>query len=397
MKLHPMRAGTRHLLASRPTLNALFAALAAAGTYQNAYGASPTTALNVCVGKTLGTIRAAEPSLPCNSSLEYAVSIPLTAMVGPAGPPGPPGATGPQGIAGINGAPGPIGPQGPAGPQGIAGATGATGPAGAVADTSSLLYGHLTLVDSTGAPSSTGTRAVFSGVDVQIVNGSGSTSGATPSGNGGGNVIIGYNEATPNAQAVCSDGTYATQATCLAPAVWGANQHTGFHNLVIGAGHSYTSYDGMVVGSQNVINQVGASVSAGTFNTASGLYSSVSGGSTNTASGPNSSISGGNDNTSSGFNTSVTGGAHNVASSPVNSQGLYVGFGAVVSGGYGNTASGDISTVSGGFQNTAGGNQSSISGGQNNATICYTCSISGGSGVTYYVNDGWAGGSLTSP
>ena len=85
------------------------------------------------------------------------------------------------------------------------------------------------------------------------------------------------------------------------------------------------------------------------------------------------------------------------ASSPTNSSGAYVGFGATVSGGYGNTSSGDLTTVSGGVNNSAQVNQSSISGGQNNVTLGFDASISAGNGVTVNVNDGWAAGTLHGP
>ena len=107
---------------------------------------------------------------------------------------------------------------------------------------------------------------VFSGVDVQIINGLGSTTTY----NGTGNLIIGYDE--PDvfgvSQQVCSDGSYTTQATCPAPETWGRNQHSGSHNLIIGANHSYTRFGGMVVGQGNSITKDFASISGGFGNVA---------------------------------------------------------------------------------------------------------------------------------
>jgi len=170
-------------------------------------------------------------------------------------------------------------------------------------------------------------NAVFSGCDVHVNNGEGST--ATK--NGTGNLIVGYNE---NLQ------TY---------------DRTGSHNIVVGIDHGYSEYGGLVVGASNQIT---------------GTYSSVSGGFSNEASGLNSSVSGGAGNTASGSSSNVSGGSINEASAITSSVG----------GGAGNTASGARSSVNGGTSNDASGPQSSVSGGQNNLASGIYSSISGGEG-----------------
>jgi len=139
---------------------------------------------------------------------------------------------------------------------------------------------------------------VFSGVDVQIINGLGSTETY----NGTGNLILGYNE--PDvfgvSQQVCSDGSYITQATCPSSETWGRNQHSGSHNLIIGTAHSYTRFAGMVVGQGNSITKDYASINGGLGNVAGGTNSTVSGGGYNSASGSVSSVSGGTNNVASG-------------------------------------------------------------------------------------------------
>lgn len=111
-----------------------------------------------------------------------------------------------------------------------------------------------------------GQRTVrFTDVNVQIVDGSGNTFGDV---NGRGNLIVGYNENL-------------------------SDTRTGSHNLVVGDRHSYSSYGGLVAGTNNTISGEWSSVSGGAGNTASGLYSSVSGGGVNTAGGDASSVSGG--------------------------------------------------------------------------------------------------------
>ena len=130
--------------------------------------------------------------------------------------------------------------------------------------------------------------AIFTGANVFIVNGQGTTASA----NGLGNLIVGYN-GPPNpypslTPPFCTDGAYPDQASCLsAGQVWGNTQKLlGSHNVIIGDGHSYTSFGGLAVGNTNIINRSYASVSGGQFNIASGIYSSVSGGQLNIASGP---------------------------------------------------------------------------------------------------------------
>ncbi len=129
----------------------------------------------------------------------------------------------------------------------------------------------------------------FSGVNVQIVSGSGETDGTV---NGLGNLIIGYNERRS-----------------------AGNVRTGSHNLVVGIEHNFSSYGGFVAGRFNTISGAYASVSGGTSNTANFESSSVSGGADNTASYDSSSISGGRYNNASGNYSSVSGGASNTADS----------------------------------------------------------------------------------
>ncbi len=114
----------------------------------------------------------------------------------------------------------------------------------------------------------------FSGVNVQIVNGSGTTFGTV---DGLGNLIVGYNEIRLT-----------------------GDDRTGSHNIVVGVYNNYSSYGGFIAGTQNTSSGPYASVSGGYGGTASGSYSSVSGGYNNTAIGTSSSVSG-------GFGRSVSG------------------------------------------------------------------------------------------
>ncbi len=162
----------------------------------------------------------------------------------------------------------------------------------------------------------TGNNLNFDGMNVRIRNGLGATNGdpANPNSpfsagaqvNGLGNLIVGYDEDSR-----------------ISP-----SNKTGSHNVVIGNGHNYSSFGGLVAGDVNEI---------------SGPYSTVSGGAANVASGHSASVSGGGRNTASGEGASVSGGLFNSARDSQSS----------VSGGAENIADGDSSSVSGGFGRTA--------------------------------------------
>ena len=156
--------------------------------------------------------------------------------------------------------------------------------------------------------------AWFEAVNVMVVNGTGTTAGAT---NGLGNLIVGYDEFGGNPR----------------------DNKSGSHNFVVGTEHSYGSLGGFVAGRNNTVSREYASVSGGEDNIASGRSSSVSGGRSNTASGDDSSVSGGDDNTASGPRSSVSGGARNAASGSASS----------VSGGGTRVASGTTNWAAGGL------------------------------------------------
>jgi hypothetical protein len=214
-------------------------------------------------------------------------------------------------------------------------------------------------------------EVVITGANLRIVNGLGSTETM----NGLGNLIVGYNETRREIPA-CSD---VTPTRCT-------DNRTGSHNVVVGMGHNFSSFGGLVIGELNEISGRFASVSGGRFHTASGDSSAVSGGLLNTASGFGCSVSGGNSNTASGVVSSVSGGAANMTDST----------GGSISGGVSNPASGAGSSVSGGLNNTARSTWSSVSGGENNLASGEASSVSGGANRTAPATDNWAAGALFS-
>ncbi|MBU1170059.1 MAG: hypothetical protein KKD44_10895 [Proteobacteria bacterium] len=113
---------------------------------------------------------------------------------------------------------------------------------------------------------------LFSNVNVQIVNGKGST----PLANGLGNLIVGYNESRAN------------------------DSREGSHNIVVGSKNNYSSYGGIVTGFNNEIDGKYASVMGGNNNSASGDYATITGGAKNSAKGKYSSIQGQSDRTKVG-------------------------------------------------------------------------------------------------
>jgi len=214
------------------------------------------------------------------------------------------------------------------------------------------------IVDETATPDS----FIVEKCDLVVRNGEGKTD-ASP--NGKGNIIVGYNEWNSDRGSQPSD-------------------KNGSHNLIVGPGHTYTSYGSIlggrdnfsqgpstsiVGGKGNIANAEYASVAGGFRNYASEVYSSVGGGSGNTASGVYSFAVGGRQNTASGVYSSVTGGDRNAAvgdysSVTGGSESVAHGKYSSITGGYDNHANGQSSIVTGGLFNNATGSHSTVTGGR---------------------------------
>lgn len=110
----------------------------------------------------------------------------------------------------------------------------------------------------------------FSNVNIQLVNGRGSTAET----NGKGNLIVGYNEYRG-----------------------GGDARSGSHNIIVGSRNSYSSYGGIVSGAANDIAGRYASVIGGHNNYAAGEFSTITGGAKNNAKGKYTSINGQSDRT----------------------------------------------------------------------------------------------------
>lgn len=211
----------------------------------------------------------------------------------------------------------------------------------------------------------------FDGVNLQIVDGSGDTSGAE---NGKGNLIIGYNE---------DDSPSAPR--------------TGSHNVVVGPRHGWTRNSGMVLGRGNRIQAPYASVTGGYSNIAEAFGSSVTGGRQNLATGYYSTVSGGFDNKAYGDYSAISGGFRNYT----DDDEIGDGYLASVSGGFQNRANGSYSVITGGRGNATEGasDSSSIAGGGYNSVASPYSSIAGGYSNSIYGtgnNQAISGGRLNS-
>jgi trimeric autotransporter adhesin len=236
----------------------------------------------------------------------------------------------------------------------------------------------------------------FSGVNVQIVSGSGSTSGPV---NGEGNLIIGYAENANNFSQAGSHDLVVGKNNgwdSFGEIVGGEqNQALGKYATAVGDANRASGVASFAAGESNLARGLESSVLGGDFNLARAKFSSVVGGCENlagsgsplsgscltgaeavlggfenTASGLESTISGGEVNFVSGGSASIAGGQFNNAS----------GGGASVAGGNGNIASGSFASILGGFENTATTFEASVSGGDSNTASARAASVLGGHG-----------------
>jgi hypothetical protein len=203
---------------------------------------------------------------------------------------------------------------------------------------------------------STSTDFIFDGCNVHIQNGTGSTAST----NALGNLIIGYNKNQ-------------------------VSQRTGSHNVVVGDLHEYTSYGGVVTGTENTISSPNSTImssvdssTTGTggaaivgadrgmtqgnavllggsqnFASANAHFAVAVGGNQNQALSGNAVVMAGTMNVASGGNAIACGGSENTAS----------GTGAIACGGTGNKGVGPSSVALGGHHVSASADSSVITGG----------------------------------
>lgn len=208
---------------------------------------------------------------------------------------------------------------GPTGPQG---AKGEEGPAGGSTDLAALaqrvrdletevttlassrmlLSGKVASLEGTlDGVTREGTTLRFSGVNLQLLSGSGSESSL----NGLGNLIVGYNEGS-GAQTGSGNlimGTAAQEATSYGSILGGhGSKATGPGTVVFGANNRASAEASTVVGgADNVASGVFSMVGGGTQDEATALGSAAVGGTKNTASGPWSLARGGHELVASEF------------------------------------------------------------------------------------------------
>ncbi len=255
---------------------------------------------------------------------------------GAEGKPGPEGQPGPEGKQGAPGKEGPEGKQGPEGPEGK----------NALATSElALLKSILPFIHYVAKGIADKPTVQFSGVNVQVLSGAGSTNAAV---NGEGNLVIGYDENSES------------------------HEQTGSNDLVLGEEQTFTSYAGVVGGNHNTLSAPFATILAGRENEVAAESGSIAGGKANVVSAEYATITGGLANTASAEYASVSGGFDNTANA----------IDASVSGGERNTASAQAASVTGGYENEAAANWSSVEGGAENATSANFSSIFGGQGLS---------------
>ncbi len=219
-------------------------------------------------------------------------------------------------------------------------------------------------------------KALLTGINLQIVNGMGQT--ATK--NGAGNLIVGYDEfrGVPP-EWVCAPPWDPYGAGSVCP----GEEKSGSHYVVVGPRHIYSSYGGLVVGSDNAASGQFASAVGGSGNRAVGGYSLTAGG----QGGAVGAVPPGNVGT--GWYAVAVGGSNNVAGASFSVVAGGDGNNTIqkldnpetlmsVFGGQGNTASGHLATVCGGSANVAAGSGSAVVGGMNNVAGVGISTVTGG-------------------
>ena len=130
-------------------------------------------------------------------------------------------------------------------------------------------------------------QITFSGVNVRVLDGTGSTA-CSGSCNGLGNLVVGYDEGS-------------------------ASNKTGSHNLVTGSLHTYLSYGGFLAGRNNSVEAEYGAVSGGQGNVVGAEHAAICGGVDNSATGDSASVSGGRLNAAISNYTWIGGGQNNRA------------------------------------------------------------------------------------
>jgi len=236
----------------------------------------------------------------------------------------------------------------------------------------------LALVDD---PYNGGKIARFSGINVQIVDGSGQT---YESGENTGNLIIGYNNAgisEGHVDSVCSVSynPYVPSSCADNGGTWSDTAQFGSHNLIMGKGNIFNADASIITGRENAVmgtdsftgGQINSNESSFSFtfssqsinksgiiiggqNASTERSGIVIGGYNNDALGEVSVVIGGEENRAEGRSTAILGGSSNRSN----------GLGNTICGGASNFASSSYSSISGGTHNTTSGYGSCVSGGR---------------------------------
>ena len=216
---------------------------------------------------------------------------------------------------------------------------------------------------------------IVDGCNLHVQNGMGQT-GTT---NRYGNLIIGYNKNE-------------------------VSTRTGSHNLIVGDLHEYTSYGGIVSGTENTLASSNATILSGDQNRVNFTSAVILGADRGIADG-NVVLVGGQRNYGSadahfaavigGIENQVTGGSAVVVAGTLN---VASGGNSLVCGGSENSAGGGSDVACGGSRNKSTGSGSVLVGGNQNAVSGANGVVTGGQHCDIgAVTDKWAAGLLTFP
>ena len=219
---------------------------------------------------------------------------------------------------------------------------------GGLTDSVGLMQGQISFLDSrtsnleqrTSPLDYDGTTLFVHGANLQITDGD--PSATAP--NGLGNLFIGHNKDI------------------------GGDFQTGSHNFVLGDGHSFNGFTGLIVGEDNTLRGNYAVVLGGINNEASNYWATTLGGFNNSATGFGATTVGGDSNHANGSRTLIAGGGDNV----INSQN--VSYASIFGGTSGLIDSGsDASTILGGTAALISSSQSAVAlGGVQERVIGYS-------------------------
>lgn len=191
----------------------------------------------------------------------------------------------------------------------------------------------------------------------------------------GDRLLIGNNQTITSLRATIGGGGNNTAAGSYSVIGGGWNNFVTFGEITISGGRDNRIHSGWSTiggGAGNIISNetpsVYSSIAGGRDNRAFGSYNSIGGGWNNQASNEFSTVSGGWYNIASGERTTIGGGRSNIVT----------GSDGTIGGGRENFVSGGSATVGGGWSNVVTANRATVAGGRQNSALALGATVGGG-------------------